>query len=210
MSLARDQLFKELFSSFLEINSQLEAVIVSDHEGFVIAGEKKLSVNMELISVLTALINPILERIRDEFAFRKFGTASLSCSVLGDCVDTDANELFDFGNEDFTIEKQIQKNGNPSSSEYTFGQANSSLSTLTRPIIGFVLTDGSYRVIVVDESGTSYTITSNDLVTDNNFHHLAIERYNGVITIYIDGSPQLDTINIGINPLVKSNNKFSI
>ena len=76
MSLARDQLFKELFSSFLEINSQLEAVIVSDHEGFVIAGEKKLSVNMELISVLTALINPILERIRDEFAFRKFGTAS--------------------------------------------------------------------------------------------------------------------------------------
>jgi small GTP-binding protein len=33
-------------------------------------------VDVELISVLTTLINPILERIRNEFAFRRFGTAS--------------------------------------------------------------------------------------------------------------------------------------
>ena len=76
MSLAQDKLFKELLNSFLKVNSQLEAVIVSDHEGFVIAGEKKKSVDLELISVLTTLINPILERIRNEFAFRRFGTAS--------------------------------------------------------------------------------------------------------------------------------------
>ncbi len=76
MSLAQDKLFKDLLKSFLKINSQLEAVIVSDHEGFVIAGEKKKSVDMELISVLTTLINPILERIRNEFAFKRFGTAS--------------------------------------------------------------------------------------------------------------------------------------
>jgi len=31
---------------------------------------------MEIISVLTTIIIPILERIREEFSFKKFGTAS--------------------------------------------------------------------------------------------------------------------------------------
>ena len=76
MSMNEDKLFKELLTNFLNISEDIEAVIVSDHEGFVISGEKKASVDVELVSVLTALINPILERIRDEFAFKKFGTAS--------------------------------------------------------------------------------------------------------------------------------------
>ncbi|MFX1584535.1 MAG: GTP-binding protein [Promethearchaeota archaeon] len=76
MAINIDPLFKELYTKFLEIDDDLEAVIVSDHEGFVIAGEKKVSVDLELVSVLTGLIQPILERMRDEFAFKKFGTAS--------------------------------------------------------------------------------------------------------------------------------------
>ncbi|MFX1310751.1 MAG: GTP-binding protein [Promethearchaeota archaeon] len=76
MAINIDPLFKELYTKFLEIDDDLEAVIVSDHEGFVIAGEKKISVDLELVSVLTGLIQPILERMRDEFAFKKFGTAS--------------------------------------------------------------------------------------------------------------------------------------
>jgi len=57
---------------------------LSDHEGFIISGQKRASVDMELVSVLTALINPVLERIRDEFAFKKFGSASF---------DTEENRL---------------------------------------------------------------------------------------------------------------------
>jgi len=76
MSLTKDKLFKGLMANFLEISEDIEAVIISDHEGFIIAGEKRVSVDMELVSVLTVLINPILERMRDEFAFKKFGTAS--------------------------------------------------------------------------------------------------------------------------------------
>jgi len=76
MAINIDPLFKELYTKFLEIDDDLEAVIVSDHEGFVIAGEKKISVDLELVSVLTGLIQPILERMRNEFAFKKFGTAS--------------------------------------------------------------------------------------------------------------------------------------
>ena len=50
----------------------------------VIAGEKRKDIDLEIVSVLTSIINPILERIRDEFAFREFGTASF---------DTEFNRL---------------------------------------------------------------------------------------------------------------------
>lgn len=76
MSTSKNQLFKELLTSYLELNEDVVALIVSDHEGFIVSGEKKRSVDMELVSVLTALINPILERIRGEFAFKRFGSSS--------------------------------------------------------------------------------------------------------------------------------------
>ena len=62
----------------------MEAVVVSDEDGLIICGEKREDVDMEIVSVLTAVVNPILERIRDEFSFRRFGNASF---------DTDDNRL---------------------------------------------------------------------------------------------------------------------
>ncbi|MFW9952373.1 MAG: GTP-binding protein, partial [Candidatus Thorarchaeota archaeon] len=71
---------------FLERFSEVEAIIVSDDQGLVIAGEKRKDTesNIEIVSVLTTLINPVLERIRNEFSFKKFGTASF---------DTDEHRL---------------------------------------------------------------------------------------------------------------------
>jgi Ras-related protein Rab-1A len=76
MSINRKALFNELFGQFLEAYEDVEAVIVSDQQGLVIAGEKRSNVDMEIVSVLTSIIHPIVERIRDEFMFKKFGTAS--------------------------------------------------------------------------------------------------------------------------------------
>ncbi|MFX1446763.1 MAG: Rab family GTPase, partial [Promethearchaeota archaeon] len=84
MSLIKKRLFNQLFTKFLVKYEEVDAIIVSDHEGFIIAGKKRATVDMELVSVLTALINPVLERIRDEFAFKKFGSASF---------DTEENRL---------------------------------------------------------------------------------------------------------------------
>ena len=86
MSVNRKRLFDEILNNFLERFSDVEAIIVSDHEGFVIAGEKRKNTenDIEIVSVLTTLINPVLERIRNEFAFKKFGTASF---------DTDEHRL---------------------------------------------------------------------------------------------------------------------
>lgn len=95
MSINKKQLFNELLTNFLSVNEDVEALIVSDREGFIIAGQKRASTDMELVSVLTALINPLLERIREEFAFKKFGSASF---------DTETNRLLFISiNENITL-----------------------------------------------------------------------------------------------------------
>jgi len=81
MSINRQKLFTELFTQLLEVNSDVEALIVSDKQGLVIAGQKRSDVDMEIVSVLTSIINPIIERIRDEFMFKKFGTASFDTDI---------------------------------------------------------------------------------------------------------------------------------
>ncbi len=86
MVVNKNKLFKKLLNNFFERFSETEAIIISDHEGFVIAGEKRKDTesNIEIVSVLTTLINPVLERMRNEFSFKKFGTASF---------DTDEHRL---------------------------------------------------------------------------------------------------------------------
>jgi len=78
MVIKRNKLFKELFGTFLEKFPEVEAIVASDIEGFVIAGEKRKEVGnrLEIVSVLTTLLNPILERIRNEFSFNRFGSSS--------------------------------------------------------------------------------------------------------------------------------------
>jgi len=93
MSVNKKRLFNELLTKFLLKYEDVDALIVSDHEGFIISGQKRATVDMELVSVLTALINPVLERIRDEFAFKKFGSASF---------DTEENRLLFISIDDNT------------------------------------------------------------------------------------------------------------
>lgn len=70
------QLFSDLLNQFLEKDEDIVAAIVSDEDGLMIAGEKRKKIDMEIVSFLTAVVNPMIERIRHEFAFKKFGTAN--------------------------------------------------------------------------------------------------------------------------------------
>jgi small GTP-binding protein len=72
----KNKLFKALLGNFLEMNREVVAIIISDVEGLIIAGEKRKDIDIELVSVLTTIINPILNRMRNEFDFKQFGNAS--------------------------------------------------------------------------------------------------------------------------------------
>jgi Ras-related protein Rab-1A len=74
--LRKNKLFTDFFNGFLELNNEVEAVIVSDNEGLIIAGEKRKDIDIELVSVLTSIVNPVLQRMRNEFSFKRFGNAS--------------------------------------------------------------------------------------------------------------------------------------
>jgi len=76
VSINKKRLFSELFTNFLEINKEVEAIIVSDQDGLIISGECRKDVNMELVSIMTAVVNPVIERFRNEFSYKKFGTAN--------------------------------------------------------------------------------------------------------------------------------------
>jgi len=101
LALNRNQLFKDLLNNFLDINLEVEAVIVSDYEGFVIAGEKRKNIDIEIISILTTIVSPVLERIRNEFAFKKFGSSSF---------DTEANRLIFISVDEKTILSLVLNN----------------------------------------------------------------------------------------------------
>ncbi|MFX0011641.1 MAG: GTP-binding protein, partial [Candidatus Hermodarchaeota archaeon] len=103
MSTTKKQLFESIFNNFLNQNSEVEAIIVSDQDGLIIAGEKRMDIDLEIVSFLTAVVNPIIERVRDEFSFKKFGTAS---------IDTDEHRLlFVLINEATTLSLVIQSLG---------------------------------------------------------------------------------------------------
>ncbi|MHA2393325.1 MAG: GTP-binding protein [Promethearchaeota archaeon] len=76
MPINRNKLLTELFANFLKINEEVEAIIVSDQDGLVISGERRKDVDMELVSIMTAIVSPVIERFRDEFSYKKFGTAN--------------------------------------------------------------------------------------------------------------------------------------
>jgi len=103
LSTNKKQLFESIFNNFLNQNDEVEAIIVSDQDGFVIAGEKRMDIDIEIVSFLTAVINPIIERVRDEFSFKKFGTAS---------IDTEEHRLlFVLINETTTLSLVIKSLG---------------------------------------------------------------------------------------------------
>ncbi|MFX1355922.1 MAG: GTP-binding protein [Promethearchaeota archaeon] len=103
MSITKKQIFENIFNNFLNQNSEVEAIIVSDQDGFVIAGEKRSDIDIEIVSFLTAVVNPIIERVRNEFSFKKFGTAS---------IDTEEHRLlFVLINEVTTLTLIIQSLG---------------------------------------------------------------------------------------------------
>jgi small GTP-binding protein len=76
LSVIKNELFNTLFDRFLNIRDEVEAIIVSDRDGLIIAGEKRMDVDMELFSILSTVVNPVMERFRNEFSYKKFGTAN--------------------------------------------------------------------------------------------------------------------------------------
>lgn len=107
----------------------------------------------------------------------------------GGCLDFDGNDFFtistltpfQFGTGDFCIEFYIKINGAPATEETVYESRNSSASTLMPTIL--IRTNGTMRVYY---SG-AYRLEGLVVVTDNNWHHVALVRSGDNLGLFIDG-----------------------
>jgi small GTP-binding protein len=95
--MSKTELFNKLLTNFMNVVPDVEAIIVSDDDGLIIASklDEAFEEKTDSISVLSSLVNPILERIRYEFSFKKFGTASFETE--------DSRILFVSAKDDATV-----------------------------------------------------------------------------------------------------------
>lgn len=75
--MSRLEQFQTLLTNFIDAVPNIFAVIISDMDGLVIANKGNPEFDEDISGALTVSLQPILDQIREQFAFKKsFGTAS--------------------------------------------------------------------------------------------------------------------------------------
>ncbi len=213
MVINKGQLFKELLENFFNVNKQIEAVIISDEEGLIIAGEKRKDIDMEIVSFLTAVINPVLERIRSEFAFKKFGTASF---------DTEEHRLvFISINESTTLSLVIESMANAdkvSPYAYLLSEKVAQILNISGDeLIQLTFPDFEYHARFVDDSGRVKNLVYDgklDYHGDYSFKFIIIGEHmvgkSSIVRRFVEDKFSVDyRTTIGLNILTHKFNAFN-
>ena len=122
----------------------------------------------------------------------KLKTGALEFDGAGQSMNLDAGNIFEYGTGDFTIEFWIN------SSDNTISGSES------RTIIGYDASDnqgdvylevGTGKVVFGNTTSPYLHTKSTSSVTDGYWHHVAICRSNGNLSIFIDGIKEVTTAN---------------
>ncbi len=67
---------KQLLANFMTVVENIKAVLVSDVDGLIVASHLSPGLDENVLGVLSSLVQPILDKIKKDFSFKTFGTAS--------------------------------------------------------------------------------------------------------------------------------------
>lgn len=114
----------------------------------------------------------------------KFGGSSVLLAGGGDCVTVPAGSAFAYGTGDFTIEAWIYRT-NTAQFGIVFAQTVSGANYVLFGVDG----DGTVRFYATLSGGGDPGIAgpAGTLVTENTWHHIAVVRSSGYVTVYCDG-----------------------
>lgn len=132
----------------------------------------------------------------------KFGNASAYFDANNDKLTTSYNSKFNFTTEDFTIEQWVY----PTSSGTNYMLVGRAPSTLASGW-GVYHTSGALSTNwKFFAGGTGGVQTGIFTLPLNAWHHLAIQRTSGMVTVYVDGNPVTTTVSMPgnydtINPI---------
>ena len=116
----------------------------------------------------------------------KFGGASYLGDGSSDSLTVTADTAFNFGTSDYTVECWIRS----SSLAATRIIFDSGVATQgTRPVF-YVTTDGKINIYT---TATGAVSSAGSTITTNTWYHVALVRYSGTTTIYVDGVSKAST-----------------
>lgn len=138
-------------------------------------------------------------------ANEEFGVSS-ALFAAGASLHTPDSSDFTLGSGNFTVDFWFNRNGNSGTCQIA-GQCNSSLTTSSNSFfIG--ITSGNLPFASIGQGSTPLTITSGAAITGSAWHHLALVRNGGTVSLYIDGvSVASSAISGSIND---SSNNFTV
>jgi hypothetical protein len=112
----------------------------------------------------------------------KYGDASGYFDGAGDYLSLATNTAFDFGTGDLTIEMWVR-------AQHFIANPDGTLPCLISRSLGnwSLLLDASGALVWQDSTGAA--LTSSVLLGAQQWHHIAIVRASGTLTLYIDGQP---------------------
>lgn len=119
----------------------------------------------------------------------KFGGASISFDGNGDYLTVPHSTDFDFGSGDWTIELWYYRAPFGNRLQRILGKRLPS-GGFQGPFLLQTDTNNNPTATFRNAAGTAFTITGDDFVLENNWHHLVIERSGNVFRLYLDGVPQ--------------------
>ena len=162
------QIIEDLFSG-IDTNFDSVSLLLSGDSHF-----NDTSLNRNAISNTSTTIDTTT---------KKFGSGSFNFDGTNSFLSFPNSDLFAFGYGDFTIEFWIF--GALTQNQILFDFRNAGSNNHLHVTIGSASTSSTPGGIrYVSNIATMYT-TNN--IMDSQFHHVAISRYNGTTTIYVDG-----------------------
>jgi hypothetical protein len=124
--------------------------------------------------------------------YKKLGSGALGLWNVGDAyIETPDHDDFDVGNGDFTLECFFMPIDS-SKIQTMIGKYNSTLGY--RSFFIQIGTDNKLHASVY-QGTTGFPIISSDIINGSVWHHGALERYNDILTLYINGA-SVGTVNV--------------
>ena len=174
------------------------ATIVVGRNGFGNDSRTKLLLHFDNSTLDSSVNNKTVTNYStvDNATTYKFGAHSRYFN--GTYFKLSADSDFDFGTNDFTIDLWFYKTSTQTWQCLLSNWDNNNSSNF----MNFYLTNGSGKVSwddrVTGGPGENYLV-SNSALSTNAWYHLAVVRYNGTSTLYINGVPQNGTGTVHAN-----------
>ncbi len=138
---------------------------------------------------------------------KKFGTGCGLFDGVNSYITTPSHEDFSYGTGDVTIEFQVRLAALPAAEEGAYGLYSHVNWTTFRNLTIYVLNYyGTLKLgfnCVSEEDNTFWKDGEFPFVTDT-WYHIALVKHDGVITLYVDGNPVTDPVDMGSESLPQS------